>query len=190
MPVSSVAESTRDYARWVGVLALVVVGLVEIGAQIEAVRSHRRLRARVASETEARVRLVLPRLVTLLATGTLEGWNEALGQAIEASLATEADIVETASGRTLLSRPTALPVATGTASPNDADLLPGDVRSSVVQSGPELRALTRVAFDWNGQRCLLAWPARRPTSSRTCGNGSSSWARTCSRFRCSPWPRA
>jgi signal transduction histidine kinase len=139
----------------VGVLALVVVGLVEIGAQIEAVRSHRRLRARVTSETEARVRLALPRLLSLLGTGTLETWNEALGSALDASLATEADIVETASGRILLSRPTALPVGMPTPARNDADLMPGDLRTSVVQSGPELRALTRVAFDWNGQRCVL-----------------------------------
>jgi signal transduction histidine kinase len=109
----------------------------------------------VTSETEARVRLALPRLLSLLGTGTLETWNEALGSAIEASLATEADIVEAASGRVLLSRPTALPVAAATGAPNGAELAPGDFRSSVVQSGPELRALTRVAFDWNGKRCVL-----------------------------------
>jgi signal transduction histidine kinase len=137
------------------------VGLVEVRSQIQAVRSHRRLRARVVSEAVVRLENLLPRLRPLLAQGSLESWNEALSLAIGGGLATEAEIVEAETGRSLLSRPTTLPVATGP-SPAERALGPEAVKTEVAQSGPELRVLSRVAFDWNARRCVLRLASPAP----------------------------
>jgi hypothetical protein len=93
------------------VLAVVVVSLVEVRSQIQAVRSHRRLQARALGEVRARINAELPRLTGLLTTGTVESWNEALDLALQKTLASQGEVLEAESGRSLLSRPTVMPVA-------------------------------------------------------------------------------
>jgi hypothetical protein len=148
------AESRGLWIRAAVVVAVVTVGLVEVGSQLQSVRAHRRLRARVVSETRARVEASLPRLAPLLATGSLESWNEALSVSLLGALAAEAEVLEVSSGRVLLSRPTVIPVAPR---PEQAEaaLRSPTPWTFLVQTGPELRALTYVAFDWQGRACVL-----------------------------------
>ena len=148
------AESRGVWLRAAVVLAVVTVGLVEVGSQLQSVRAHRRLRARVASETRARVLAALPDIEPLLATGSLESWNEALSLSLLGSLASEAEVLEVGSGRVLLSRPTVIPVAPRPGLAEEA-LRSRTPSTFLVQTGPELRALTYVPFDWNGRACVL-----------------------------------
>lgn len=142
------------WLRTAVVLAVVTVGLVEVGSQLQSVRAHRRLRARVASETRARIEAQLPTLEPLLATGSLESWNEALSLSLQRGLASEAEVLEADSGRVLLSRPTVIPVAPRAGLAREA-LRSGTPSTLLVQTGPELRALTDVPFLWNGRACVL-----------------------------------
>jgi signal transduction histidine kinase len=135
------------------VLAVVTVGLVEVGSQLQSVRAHRRLRTRVASETRARIEALLPRLAPLLATGSIESWNEAFSLAL-AGVASEAEVLEVDSGRVLLSRPTVIPVAPRLV-PGQEALHSRSLSTLLVQTGPELRVLTYVPFDWSGRACVL-----------------------------------
>jgi len=149
-----VADSRREWLRVAVVLAVIVIGLVEVRSQIQAVRSHRRLQARAVGEVRARIEAELPRLTELLTNGTVESWNLALDLTFQKALASEAEVLEGESGRTLISRPTSLPVAPK----------PGQVRAalssrepttSLVQTGPVIRALTYVPFLWAGKPSVL-----------------------------------
>jgi len=156
-----VADRNRDWLRATVAVAVLVVGLVEVRSQIQAVRSHRRLRARVVSEASVRLDHLLPRIRPLLAQGSFESWNEALALATGPLGASEAEIVEADTGRSLLSRPTAIPVVSGP-SPAEKALPLRDVETQVAQAGPELRVLSRVPFEWNGRRCVLRLASPAP----------------------------
>jgi signal transduction histidine kinase len=149
-----VADSRREWLRVSVVLAVVVVSLVEVRSQIQAVRSHRRLQARALGEVRARIDAELPRLTLLLANGTVESWNEALDVALQKSLATQGEVLEVESGRSLLSRPTLMPVEPKPGQAQAA-LHSRDTTTSLVQTGPEIRAVTWIPFLWTGKPAVL-----------------------------------
>jgi signal transduction histidine kinase len=136
------------------VLAVVVVSLVEVRSQIQAVRSHRRLQARALGEVRARINAELPRLTGLLTTGTVESWNEALDLALQKTLASQGEVLEAESGRSLLSRPTVMPVAPRPEL-SRAALSSREITTRLVQTGPEIRAVTWIPFLWVGKRAVL-----------------------------------
>jgi signal transduction histidine kinase len=145
-----VADSRREWLRVAVVLAVIVVSLVEVRAQIQAVRSHRRLQARALGEVRVRIAADLPRLRPLLADGTVESWNEALDLAFQSALASEGEVLDAESGRSLLSRPTLMPVAPQPG-PAQAALRSREVTTGLVQTGPEIRAVTWIPFLWAGK---------------------------------------
>jgi len=136
------------------VLAVVVVSLVEVRSQIQAVRSHRRLQARALGEVRARIDAELPRLADLLADGTVESWNEALDLTLQKALATQGEVLEVESGRSLISRPTVMPVGPKPGQAQAA-LHSREVTTGLVQTGPEIRALTWIPFLWAGKPAVL-----------------------------------
>jgi signal transduction histidine kinase len=136
------------------VLAVIVVSLVEVGSQIQAVRSHRRLQARALGEVRARIEAELPRLTVLLANGTVESWNEALDLTLQKALASQGEVLEGESGRSLMSRPTLLPVAPRPEQAQAA-LRSREVTTGLAQTGPEIRAVTFIPFLWVGKPCVL-----------------------------------
>jgi signal transduction histidine kinase len=136
------------------ILAVAAIALVEVRSELQAVRSHRRLRARAAAEVKARVEAALPAFMPHLTSGTVASWNEALDLCLRAALASEGEVLEVESGRSLLSRPTVVPVAVA---PEQARQALRSRTPSVffAQTGPELRALTYVPFDCGGRTCVL-----------------------------------
>jgi len=136
------------------VLAVVVVSLVEVQAEIQAVRSHRRLQARALGEVRARIEAELPRLTALLTSGTIESWNEALDLVLQRALAAEGEVLEAQSGRLLLSRPTVMPVAPKPGQ-GQAALRSREPTTSLVQTGPEIRAMTWIPFQWAGNPAVM-----------------------------------
>jgi signal transduction histidine kinase len=149
-----VPDPTREWARVTVVLAVVVVSLVEVRSQIQAVRSHRRLQARALGEVRARIDAELPRLTGLLTTGTVESWNEALDLSLQKTLATQGEVIEAESGRSLLSRPTVMPVAPRPELARAA-LSSREITTGLVQTGPEIRAVTWIPFLWAGKPAVL-----------------------------------
>jgi signal transduction histidine kinase len=143
------------------VIAVVAVSLVEVQSQIQAVRSHRRLQTRAVGEVRARIEGELPRLRQLLVGGTIESWNQALDLVMDKGLASEGEVLDAGSGRSLLSRPTLMPVAPGP-SQLQAGLRSTEVTISLVQTGPEIRAVTFIPFVWAARPSVLrlATPVR------------------------------
>ncbi len=148
------ADPTREWARGAVVLAVIVVSLVEVRSQIQAVHSHRRLQARALGEVRARIDAVLPRLTVLLTTGTIESWNEALHLALETGPSSQGEVIEAESGRSLLSRPTVMPVAPRPEL-SRAALNSREITTGLVQTGPEIRAVTWIPFLWMGKPTVL-----------------------------------
>jgi signal transduction histidine kinase len=149
-----VADARREWLRVSIVLAVIVVSLVEVRSQIQAVHSHRRLQARALGEVRARIDADLEHLGLLLANGTVESWNEALDLVLQKALASQGEILEVESGRSLFSRPTLMPVAPQPGQ-NQAALHARAPTTSLVQTGPEIRAVTWIPFLWTGKPCVL-----------------------------------
>jgi signal transduction histidine kinase len=149
-----VADARREWLRVAIILAVIVVSLVEVRSQIQAVRSHRRLQARALGEVRARIDAELERLGVLLANGTVESWNEALELALRKSLASQGEVLDVDSGRSLLSRPTLMPVAPQPGQSQSALRSPAPT-TTLVQTGPEIRAVTWIPFLWAGKPSVL-----------------------------------
>src|SRR5258708_32234121 len=108
-------------------MALLVVGLVEIQAVLQAVRSERRLRDRVVGSVHEELLAALPPIRAALAKGGPESWDEAARLALATSLASEVEVFGE-SGRRLLTRPAVPPVRHWPAPGEQAFLLSGEVR--------------------------------------------------------------
>ncbi|HKC13272.1 MAG TPA: ATP-binding protein [Vicinamibacteria bacterium] len=147
-------DARRQSLRLAVGMALLVVGLVEIQAVLQAVRSERRLRDRVVGSVHEELLAALPPIRAALAKGGPESWDEAARLALATPLASEVEVFAE-SGRQLLSRPAAPPVGHWPGAVEQESLHSGKVLTVAAQSGPAARALTYVPFSADGRRLLL-----------------------------------
>jgi len=145
-----VAELPRSSLRTVVVLALALVALFEVVAVLQAVRSARRLQARVLQDAEQRVAAVRPRLDGALARGGPAAWDEVAALALGLGLANEVEVLDRA-GRSLFARPGPAPVARALRKDQFDRVVQGGALTLAAQEGPQARAL-----------CYLPLPADGP----------------------------
>ena len=148
------ADPRRTSIRFGVALALAVVGLFEVLSLLQGVRSVRRLRARVAHETQQRFEAARPALLAAVASGGPPAWDAAAGVALDASLAGEVEVIN-AAGHVLFSRPTVAPVGHSLRPDERLRVAEGHPLSVVAQEGPVVRALTYVALPRDGEGILL-----------------------------------
>jgi signal transduction histidine kinase len=156
-----VSDPGRTTVRVGVVLALAVVGLLEVLTLVQGVRSVRRLRSRVAHDAAQRVAEARPALEAALARGGGPAWDTAASLALSLGLASEIEVLDGA-GRVVYSRPTLAPVTHVPRPEERQRLADGRLVSVVAREGPVVRALVYKALPRDGEGVLLRLAAPAP----------------------------
>lgn len=147
------AETGRNPLRLGLILALAVVTLFEVLTLLQGVRSTRRLQTRATRDVQRLVDEARRPLTARLPRGR-PAWEATAREAVDLGLASEVQVLDL-EGRVLLSHPAPPPVSHRLEGAQLDRVASGHVLTTVVQSGPSLRALTDLAFVSEGRRLVL-----------------------------------
>jgi signal transduction histidine kinase len=127
-------------------LVLLVLGLVEIQGVVQTVRAQTRLRARVITGLERPVIATWTEIASALHAGGPARWGEALEILRPRTAASELEVMDLDSGRSLAAVPEAAPVVHRPPPERREGLLAGEIMTFGPVAGTAPRMLTYAAF--------------------------------------------
>jgi signal transduction histidine kinase len=141
-----VSEGRRAPVRPVVAVVLLVLGLVEIQGVVQTVRAQTRLRERVIVGLERPLLATWPEIASALHAGGPVRWAETLAFLRPRTAASELEVLDLESGRSLVALPEAAPVSHWPPPERRPGLAAGELMTFGPVPGREPRMLTYTAF--------------------------------------------